>query len=180
MNRPSQSPSAPSRRGFLAVLSAGAASAVVPDVAAPSAVDRIAPSEPDPIYAAIKAEREAYAAYLATDEVQSRISDQAPDPVSRKRRKTAAVKAWWAEYQKAEAVHEKACQEFFAARSTFLQTQPSTVAGLRAFVDHIDGPFSHGHGCEAFWDEHEMEMACPTLVAAVRSLVDGRTPWTEV
>jgi hypothetical protein len=102
----------------------------------------IEPFEPDPIHAAIKAEREAYAAYLATGEVQSRISDQDPDPIAvkpgavpRKRRKTAAVKAWWAEYQKAEAVHQKCLTEFFAARSTFLQTQPSTVAALRAFVD---------------------------------------------
>jgi hypothetical protein len=145
-------------------------------------IRRIEPSEPDPIYAAIKAEREAYAAYLATAEAESRINDQCPDPivfpivfkpgaVPRKRRKTAAVKAWWAEYQKAEVVHEKACQEFWAARETFLHTQPTTVVGLRAFIDHIDGPFSHGDGCEAFWDEHEMEMACPTLTAAVRSLI---------
>jgi hypothetical protein len=156
--------------------------ATVRTMAGTATIRPIEPSEPDPIYAAIKAEREAYAAYLATGEVQSKISDQDPDPdrcpiavkpgvVPRKRRKTKTVKAWWAEYQKAEAVHEKSCQEFFAARSTFLQTQPSTVAGLRALVDHINGPFSHGDGCEAFWDEHEMEMACPTLTAAVRSLI---------
>jgi hypothetical protein len=152
--------------------------ATVRTMAGTATIRPIEPSEPDPIYAAIKAEREAYAAYLATGEAESRINDQCPDRivvkpggVPRKRRKTAAVKAWWAEYQKAEAVHQKCLTEFFAARSTFLQTQPSTVAGLRAFVDHIDGPFSHGHGCEAFWDEHEMEMACPTLTAAVRSLV---------
>jgi hypothetical protein len=164
-------PTAPSRRGFLAVLGAGAASAVIPAVGA---------APVDPTFAAIKAEREAYAAYLATGEVQSRISDQDPDPIAvkpgavpRKRRKTAAVKAWWAEYKEAEAVHEKSCQEFWAARETLLQTQPTTVAGLRAYLDHIDGPFSHGEAGEAFWDDDERELAFPTLAAAVRSLVDG-------
>jgi hypothetical protein len=165
-------PTAPSRRGFLAVLGAGAASAVIPAVGA---------APVDPTFAAIKAEREAYAAYLATGEVQSRISDQDPDLIAvkpgvvpRKRRKTAAVKAWWAEYKEAEAVHEKSCQEFWAARETLLQTQPTTVAGLRAYLDHIDGPFSHGEAGEAFWDDDEREIAFPTLAAAVRSLVDGR------
>jgi hypothetical protein len=35
---------------------------------------------PDPVFAAVKREREAYAAYCATNEVQRRISDQDPCP----------------------------------------------------------------------------------------------------
>jgi hypothetical protein len=152
--------------------------ATVRTMAGTATIRRIEPSEPDPIYAAIKTEREAYAAYLATDEVQSKICDQCPDPIvvkpgvmPRKRRKTAAVKAWWAEYRKAEAVHERACQEFWSARWAFLRTRPTSVGGLRAFADHIDGPFTHGEAGKASWDEKEMELAVPTLIAAVRSLI---------
>jgi hypothetical protein len=81
-----------------------------------------------------------------------------------------AHKAWWAKYQKAGAVHDNSCHEFWGAREAFLQTRPTSVAGLRAFLDHIDGPFSHGPGREAFWDEDEMELAFRTLLA-VRNLI---------
>jgi hypothetical protein len=140
--------------------------------------NRRAKSQDDPILAAIKAEREAYAAYLATDEDQSRIVARDPCPPVggdaksvAKRRAHPGHKAWWAEYKEAEAVHENACQKFWAAREAFLQTQPTSVAGLRAFVDHIEGPFTHGHGCQEFWDEQERELILPTLAAAVRGLV---------
>jgi hypothetical protein len=55
-----------------------------------------------------------------------------------------------------------------------LQTQPTSLAGLRAFFDHIDGPLSTGEAGEAFWDEEEMKLAFPTLAAAVRDLIEGR------
>jgi hypothetical protein len=140
-------------------------------------IRRIEPSEPDPIYAAIKAEREAHAAYLATGEVQSRISDRDPSPpvedekAVAKRMANPGWKAWWAEYQKAEAVHEKSCQELWAAREAFLQTKPTTVAGLRAFVDHIDGALTDGEAGEAFWDGQERELVLPTITAAIRGLI---------
>jgi hypothetical protein len=136
---------------------------------------------PDPTFTAIEAEREAYAGYLATGEVQTRMNKQNPFPSPKgealDRRKNAkrlahpSHKAWWAEYKKAEDVHTASAQEFWAAREAFLKTRPITVAGLRVFVDHIDGPFTHGSAGEAFWDEEEMELAVPTLIAAVRSLV---------
>jgi hypothetical protein len=56
----------------------------------------------------------------------------------------------------------------------FLQTQPTTIAGLRAFVDHIEGPLSTGEAGEAFWDDEERKVAFPTLATAVRALV-GRS-----
>jgi hypothetical protein len=138
---------------------------------APSVADA---SDLDPIFAAINAERDAYAVYVATDEVQTRIYDQDPRrPEKRTVRsmKRPAVKAWWAEYQKAEAVHRKATQKWAGAREAFLRTQPTTVAGLRAFVDHIDGPFSHGGAGEAYWDNDEKALVFPTIAAAVRGLI---------
>ena len=41
------------------------------------------------------------------------------------------------------------------ARADFLITQPTSVAGLRAFINHIDGPFSSGDTGEALWDERK-------------------------
>jgi hypothetical protein len=73
--------------------------------------------------------------------------------------------------QKAEDAHTESAQRLWNAREEFLQTQPTTVAGLRAYLDHIDGPFSHGSAGEAFWDDDERELAFPTLTAAVRSLI---------
>jgi hypothetical protein len=137
---------------------------------------RIEPSEPDPIYAAIKAEREAYAPYCITKAVKRRISDQDPHPPRHLARKAIAErlaqpahKAWWAEYQKAEDAHRVAAQVYWDAREEFLVTQPTTVAGLRAFVEHIDG-FTHG---EAGWDDDEKALAFPTLATAVRSMIGG-------
>jgi hypothetical protein len=88
-----------------------------------------------------------------------------------KRQADPAHKAWWAEYQKAEAAHRESNQELWNAREEFLLTQPTTVAGLRIYLDHIDGPFSHGDAGEAFWDDDERELAFSTLAAAVRSLI---------
>jgi hypothetical protein len=57
----------------------------------------------------------------------------------------------------------------------FLQTQPTTVVGLLAFLDHIEGPLSTGDAGEAFWDEEEKNVAFPTLAAAARDLIGGRS-----
>jgi hypothetical protein len=59
----------------------------------------------------------------------------------------------------------------FAAREAFLQTQPTTVAGLLAYLDHVEGPISTGDLGEAWWDETEKELALPTLAAAARKLI---------
>jgi hypothetical protein len=140
---------------------------------------------PDPVFAAIKREREAYAAYCATNEVQRRISDQDPCPPlitdgmpdllhHEKRIVHPLHKAWWAEYQRAEDAHGESAQDLWSARVAFLKTQPTTVAELRAFVDHIQGPLSTGEAGKAFWDDNERKMAFPTINAAVRDLVlDG-------
>jgi hypothetical protein len=52
-----------------------------------------------------------------------------------------------------------------------LKTRPTSVAGLIAFIDHIEGPFSAGETGEAFWDDEERELAFPTLAAAARNLI---------
>jgi hypothetical protein len=81
--------------------------------------------------------------------------------------------AWWAECQKAEEANTKSAQELWSAREAFLQTQPTSLAGLRAYLDHIEGPLSTGEAGEAFWDETEMPLAFPTLAAAARTLIGG-------
>jgi len=177
----------PSRRAFLAAGPAVAAAAL----AAGGAVNIIATATarqpaPDLVYAAIKQEREAHAAYLVTGEILSQISGQDPcpptpgkngkydDKANAKRMARPDVKVWWARSQEADAAHEKSAQQLWSAREAFLQTQPTTVAGLFAFLDHIDGPFTEGSVGEAFWDDNERELAFPTLAAGVRALVDGR------
>jgi hypothetical protein len=49
--------------------------------------------------------------------------------------------------------------------------RPTTVAGLFAFLDHMEGPLISGEAGEAFWDEHERELAIPTLAASIRNLI---------
>jgi hypothetical protein len=133
----------------------------------------------DPVFAAIERERAAYAAYLVTSTIQSQISDQNPFPAPRsenrraekKRLKSPEHKAWWARYQEAEEADRKTYNEMCDARADFLKTQPTSVAGLRAFINHIDGPFSSGNTGEALWDETEAEAAFPTLAAATRNII---------
>jgi hypothetical protein len=79
----------------------------------------------------------------------------------------------WAQYQKAAAAHQKSAQELWSAREAFLETQPTSVAGLIAFIDHIEGPFSTGEPGESYWDDDERELAFPTLAAAARQLIGG-------
>jgi len=97
----------------------------------------------DPIFAAIKRERDAYAAYRVTQKAQSRISAQDPYPPklvkgrapsarsNAKRMAHPAWKAWWARYQEAEEVHRSSCEELWSAREAFLRTQPTSFAGLQ-------------------------------------------------
>jgi hypothetical protein len=136
----------------------------------------------DPIFAAIECERAAHAAYLATAAIQSEVADQDPHPLARpadrkaekKRLANPQHKAWWARYEEAEKAHGHSADNLWAAREALLQTHPTTVAGLLAFLDHIEGPFSSDAAGEAFWDEQEHKIAFPTLAAAVRELVIGR------
>jgi hypothetical protein len=140
------------------------------------------PSSIDPIFAAIERERAAHADYLVTSALQSRVSDENPFPAPRpenrkaekKRLASPEHKAWWARYQEADSVCASSAQKLWSAREAFLQTQPISVAGLIAFVDHIEGPFSSGDAGEAFWDEKEHELAFPTLAAAARNLIGRR------
>jgi hypothetical protein len=135
----------------------------------------------DPIFAAIKHERDAFAAYCVTNEAQSRISGQNPFPptpeemrdrkANARRMARPEQKAWWAACKEAEAAHTKAAQKWWSAREGFLQTQPTTVAGLLAYLDHIEGPLSSGEAGEAFWDDQERELAFPTLAASLRGLI---------
>lgn len=138
-------------------------------------------SKPDPIFAAIKRERAAYAAYLATRAIQKQVSDQDPfpplDPLDHKAQKRRLAspqhKAWWARYQVAEKANEQSADKLYGAREAFLRTKPTTVVGLLTFLDHIEGPFSTGSAGKAFWDEMEHKLAFPTLAAAIRKLVSG-------
>jgi hypothetical protein len=128
-------------------------------------------TQPAPVYAAIKAERGAFSGYCATGEVQSRIEADDPCPLKilegrapsarsiAKRLAHPAFKVWQARHKEAEDAHTESAQELWAAREAFLQTQPTSLAGLRAYLDHIEGPYSHGDAGEAFWDENEMELA---------------------
>jgi hypothetical protein len=132
----------------------------------------------DPVFAAIERERAAYAAYLVTSAIQSQVSDQNPFPAAKrdrraekKRLKSPEHKAWWARYQEAEKADTKTYNEMCDARTDFLLTQPTSTAGLRAFINHIDGPFSSGNTGEALWDEQEKEVAFPTLAAATRNII---------
>jgi hypothetical protein len=163
-----------SRRKALAGLSVAIAAGAA---ALPAAADA------DPVYAAIKRERDAFADYCITYEAQSRINDQNPLPLSEgdnyeavrkavaKRRASPEFEVWWARYEEAEDAHTVSAQKWWSAREDFLQTQPTTSAGLFAFLDHIDGPFTSAPAGEACWDEHEWEMAFPTLAGACRNLI---------
>jgi hypothetical protein len=141
----------------------------------------VQPAERDPIFAAIERERAAYAAYLVTSAIQSQVSDQDPFPspkplnrrADKKRLRSPQHKAWWARYQEAEKAHEQSAQTLWGAREALLRTQPTTVVGLFAFLDHVEGPLSTGEVGEAFWDEKEHELAFPTLAAAARKLIGG-------
>jgi hypothetical protein len=139
----------------------------------------VQPAERDPIFAAIERERAAYADYLATGAIQDRVSDENPFPApkrdrraEKKRLKSPEHKTWWARYQEAKKANTEAAQALWSAREAFLQTKPTTVVGLLAFLDHVEGPLSTGDAGEAFWDEEEHKLAFPTLAAAARNLIE--------
>lgn len=101
------------------------------------------------------------------------MSDQCPPEVeaAKNRRSYPAFAAWWARYQEAAAAHEEATSEWTEARADFLGTRPISIAGLRAFLEHIDGPFSSGDAGSAYWDDEERAQAIPTIVAASYELI---------
>jgi hypothetical protein len=171
----------PTRRALLAGAPAVAAAAALAGGTVANAVAIGLPKagEVDPIFAAIERERAAYAAYLVPRAIQSEVSDQDPFPspkplnrrAEKKRLASPEHRAWWARYKEAEAACTESGQRLWSAREAFLQTQPTSVAGLIAFINHIEGPFSSGEVGEAFWDEKEHELAFPTLAAAARNLI---------
>jgi hypothetical protein len=173
----------PSRRALLAGAPAAAAAALAGGTIANTvAIGMAKTAEVDPIFVAIEHERAAYADYLATAAAAD-IDDPIPPPLrddpdfeeaNKRRVARPEHKAWWARWKEADAAHTEAAQRLWTAREAFLQTRPTSVAGLIAFIDHIEGPFSSGDAGEAFWDENEKELAVPTLAAAVRDLISGR------
>jgi hypothetical protein len=113
-------------------------------------------------------------AYCITGAAQKRISDRDPCPdatADAERLAHPAHGAWSAEYHEAEDAHTKSARELWSAREALLQTQPTSLAGLCAFLDHIEGPLSTGEGGEASWDDDERALVYPTLAAAVRDLI---------
>jgi hypothetical protein len=175
----STTPIPTTRRALLAGAPAAAAAALASGAVANTVALGIPRTDGlDPIFAAIERERSAYADYLATGAIQHEVSDQNPFPerkldrrAEKKRLKSPEHKTWWARYQEAEKANTEAAQALWSAREAFLQTRPISVAGLIAFLDHIEGPLSTGDAGEAFWDEIEHELAFPTLAAAARNLI---------
>jgi hypothetical protein len=154
-----------SRRGALA----GLAGAVAAGTAVNSLARAVAaPSAPDPIFDAIKYERDCHVDYRITGAIQSKVSDQRPDDKPRVRWTEVNV-AWWAEYEKAEEVHVAASQKWWAAQEALLQTQPTSLAGLIAFLDHLDAHCDSDGG----WIDEWAELAFPTIASAVRELIGG-------
>ena len=153
---------------------AGAPAAAAAALAGGTVADAVAigmakAAEIDPIFEAIERERAAYAAYCVFDEARSQIGEKPP------KGRHKAYQAWYTRFLEAEREHDKIYGAMCDARSDFLLTQPTSVAGLRAFIDRIDGPFSSGDTGEALWDEVEKEVAFPTLSAAARKLIGGGT-----
>jgi hypothetical protein len=157
----------PTRRALLAGAPAAAAGALLAGTAVNAvAITMAKAGEVDPVFAAIEREREAFAAYCASSDFTHRIGEGRPP---RGRHKAHA--AWWVRQREADRAHEESAQNLWSARVDFLETQPTTVAGLLAYLNHIEGPLSTGDAGEAFWDEQEKEAAFPTLAAAARKLI---------
>jgi hypothetical protein len=173
---PAASPA--SRRTILFGLAAAAAAA--PAMASPLLGAVIAPatetplsglapglaesSEIDPIFAAIKAERNAYARYCASKEYYHTVAKEL-DPVCERRHGTPA----WEAYKTIEAAHTEIDGEWYDAQMDFLETQPTTASGLIAYFDHIDAHCDPDEG----WDAEWRNQAFPTITAAVRTLIGG-------
>jgi hypothetical protein len=134
----------PSRRTVLAGAPAVAAAALAGGTAVNALAIAEAKAEVDPIFAAIQSERKAFAVYRATAEV-------AEDVVT-------------------EHVHTEACKAWWASQETLMTTQPTSLAGLHALLDHVGDHCDPDKG----WIDEWAELGFPTLAAAVRSLTDGR------
>jgi hypothetical protein len=172
-----------SRRAILTAAPAAAAGALLAGTAVNAAAVAMAKAGGvDPVFAAIERERAAYAAHCVISDAETEVCDQNPFPADRnesrraqkKRLASPLHKTWWARYKEVEAAHTESAQRLWSAREAFLQTQPISVAGLLAFLDHIEGPFSSGSDGEALFDENEKGLALPTLAAAARALIGGR------
>jgi hypothetical protein len=150
-----------SRRSALAGLAGAAAAGITPAIAA---------TEPDPIFDAIKYERDCYAEYGITSAITSKISDQCPTPMPiRVKPYTAAHVTWWADYQKAEAVNTAAAKKWYEAQELLLETQPTSKAGLIAFLNHLDAHCDADKG----WVDEWALMAFPSIASAVLELIGG-------
>jgi 4-hydroxyphenylpyruvate dioxygenase-like putative hemolysin len=120
-------------------------------------------TKPDPIFAAIERERAAHAEYRRARAIEHEANLRFPGEAHRAAR-TDEFLAWFAEVKQTEDV---GVDEWWEARDEFLETQPTTPAGLKTYLDHIEACCHPGDIDE--W----AAVAFPTLVAAVRALLEG-------
>ena len=159
----------PSRRALLAGAPAVAAAALAGGTVTNAlAIAVVKAAEVDPIFAAITRERNAYAEYCRTSAIQDEIAERHPGEAHRGTR-TKAHRAWWAALQQAENEHRGNIAGWYDAQVDFLTTQATTVAGLLAFINHVDNYCDPDKG----WDDEWGNDAFPTLAAAVRSILGG-------
>jgi hypothetical protein len=111
----------------------------------------------DPIFAAIERERAAHAEYRRARAIEHEANLRFPGEVHRAAR-TDEFLAWQAEVEQTEDV---GVDEWWEAREEFLETQPTTSAGLKAYLDHT-GEINE-------W----AAVAFPTLAAAARVALRG-------
>jgi hypothetical protein len=154
----------PSRRALLAGVPAVAGAALAGAAGVNVAAIAVT-TGPDPIFAAIERERAAHAEYRRARTAEHEIELRRPSEADQVG-KTEEWRAWWAELRQAENVGGP---EWWDAQEEFLETQPTTPAGLKAYLDHIDATCDRDQG----WAEDWEGRAFPTLVAAVRALLEG-------
>jgi hypothetical protein len=154
----------PSRRALLAGVPAVAGAALAGAAGVNIAAIAVT-TGPDPIFAAIGRERRAHSGYRRARQIERELNLRNPGKAHREA-KAEEWRAWFAELRQAENVGG---EEWWEAQEEFLRTQPTTPAGLNAYLDHIEVAVDPDEG----WDDDWAELAFPTLVAAVRALLEG-------
>jgi hypothetical protein len=117
----------------------------------------------DPIFAAIERERAAHSEYRRARAIEDEVEERFPGEAHRVAN-TDVHRAWCAEVERIENV---GVDEWYEAQEAFLSTQPTTPAGLKAYIDHIETACDPNKG----WDDDWATLAMPTLAAAVRDLL---------
>jgi hypothetical protein len=150
----------PSRRRVLAGISVAAAPMVA---AVDKSLGAIVPGA-DPIFAAIRREQDARAACRAADAALSRLEWR----LERRFPDDAIVDATWCakhRYDEVEAAAGAATQAWWEAQEALLQTQPTSVPGLFALLDHLERIEQDE------WIDEWAVLAFPTIAASIRSLM---------